>query len=377
MKRPVIALVTCIALALCVFVPSVRAAETEPEARPFIQMAILLDTSGSMSGLISQAKTELWKVVNGFATTKKDGRIPRLEVALYEYGHSPLGKNQMRMIVPLTGDLDRISEELFALKTNGGNEYCGMVIGKATKELEWSDSNEDLKVIFIAGNEPFTQGPVDYREACKGAISGGIMINTIHCGDEQQGISGKWKDGAMLADGSYSFIDQNRQVVHIEAPQDSKIAELGRQLNETYIAYGARGREARERQEAQDANAAKLKSSGAALQRTVTKANAQYINANWDLVDAVQNDKVKLEELEKEALPEEMRDMSAEERKAHVEKNARRRAELREQINVLNAERKKFVAEKRRELSEADEETLGEALSATLRKQAARKGFEN
>jgi hypothetical protein len=181
----------------------------------------------------------------------------------------------------------------------------------------------------------------------------------------------------MLADGSYSFIDQNRQVVHIEAPQDDKIAELGRQLNETYIAYGARGREARERQEAQDANAASLKGSGAAVQRTVTKANAQYVNTGWDLVDAVQNEKVKLEKVEAEDLPEEMREMTVEERRAFVEKTAARRAEIQKKINALNAERKKYVARKRKEMSDGEEETLGEALSTALREQAAKRGFEN
>ena len=38
--------------------------------------------------------------------------------------------------------------------------------------------------IFIAGNEPFTQGPVNYAESCKAAITKGIIVNTIHCGGE-------------------------------------------------------------------------------------------------------------------------------------------------------------------------------------------------
>ena len=41
-----------------------------------IQMAILLDTSGSMEGLIEQAKTQLWKIVNEMALAKKHGKVP-------------------------------------------------------------------------------------------------------------------------------------------------------------------------------------------------------------------------------------------------------------------------------------------------------------
>ena len=35
--------------------------------RSLIEMAILLDTSGSMQGLIEQAKSQLWRIVNEMA----------------------------------------------------------------------------------------------------------------------------------------------------------------------------------------------------------------------------------------------------------------------------------------------------------------------
>ena len=146
-----------------------------------IQMAILLDTSNSMDGLIEQAKSQLWKIVNEMATAKRNGQSPYLEVALYEYGKStiPAGEGYLRMITPLTTDLDKVSEELFNLKTNGGAEYCGTVIQASVDGLQWSDDNSVLKVIFIAGNEPFTQGHINYQKACQAAIQKGIVVNTI------------------------------------------------------------------------------------------------------------------------------------------------------------------------------------------------------
>lgn len=46
-----------------------------------IQLAILLDTSSSMDGLIDQAKSQLWKIVNELAVSKKNGKSIELFVA--------------------------------------------------------------------------------------------------------------------------------------------------------------------------------------------------------------------------------------------------------------------------------------------------------
>lgn len=344
--------------------------------KPVVQMAILLDTSGSMSGLIDQARGELWAIVNEFIYARKDGTVPEVQVALFEYGKStvPSEDGFVRLIVPFTTDLDKISEELFALKTNGGDEYCGWVIKDAVKKLKWSERAEDLKVIFIAGNEPFTQGNVDYKESCKAAIEKGIIVNTIHCGTESEGINGKWKDGAVLADGRFLNIDHNRAIVHIAAPQDKQITALNSRLNKTYIAYGAKGLELSERQQEQDKNAVVL-SAEAAIQRAIAKSSANYVNAGWDLVDAVNNNKIKIEELKDKELPENMQTMSKAERKEYVEQQSKKRAQIQEQIQKLNAERKKYVAAEMKKLKK-EGDTLGSAVIETIREQAKSKNFE-
>ena len=127
----------------------------KPESN-LVQLAILLDTSNSMDGLIDQAKTQLWKIVNEMARSKRDGEIINLQVALYEYGNDGLSPDEgyIRLITPLTNDLDKISEELFKLKTNGGSEFCGTVISEAIKDLKWTKDMNNYKVMFIAGNEP-------------------------------------------------------------------------------------------------------------------------------------------------------------------------------------------------------------------------------
>ena len=288
--------------------PKVAHTENTPNAA-HIQIALLLDTSGSMNGLIDQARSHLWKIVNTMARAKRHGQAPYLEVALFEYGNSGLSANDgyIRRIQPLTADLDAISESLFALSTNGGDEYCGQVIQQAL-QLKWSPRTDIYKAIFIAGNEPFNQGSVDFRQVCKSSISKSIVVNTIFCGNEGEGIQTFWKEGADLADGSYTTIDQNQRVAQISAPQDKKILELGRKLNETYVAYGRTGAAARTRQKREDSNAARI-SEEVAVERTVTKASAVYKPSKWDLVDADSAGEVSAAELDAEELPEPMRDM--------------------------------------------------------------------
>ncbi|RJP63998.1 MAG: VWA domain-containing protein [Ignavibacteriales bacterium] len=351
-------------------------AEKNPTQDNSIQLALLLDTSNSMDGLIDQAKSQLWKIVNELAVTKKNGQTVDLNVALYEYGKDdiPLQEGHLRNIVPFTKDLDKISEELFNLKTNGGDEFCGKVILNAVDNLQWNKSNDDLKIIFIAGNEPFTQGDVDYKEACKKAIGKGIIINTIFCGSYDEGVQTSWKDGADIADGKYMNIDQNAQMVHIDAPQDVEIIKLGQELNKTYVAFGQGASEYKTRQEAQDQNAMTM-ASEVMVQRSVAKSNAQYNNSGWDLVDAEKEGKVKVDELKEEELPKEMQKMTTTERKEYLDKMAKEREALQNKINQLNDERNKYVAKKM--LENKNENTLDAVMIKAIQEQAKKKNYSS
>ena len=96
-----------------------------------IMIALLLDTSNSMDGLIDQAKSQLWKIVNEVAAAKSaDGKQPNIKISLYEYGNDALSSSEgyIRQVSALSEDLDVMSEKLFSLSTNGGNEFCGQVI---------------------------------------------------------------------------------------------------------------------------------------------------------------------------------------------------------------------------------------------------------
>jgi signal recognition particle subunit SEC65 len=340
-----------------------------------IQIALLLDTSNSMDGLIEQAKSQLWNIVNELARARCEEGRPILQIALYEYGNDNLPQSEgfIRLVTPLTSDLDELSKDLFSLTTNGGDEYCGEVIHTALKQLKWTHNNNDLQLIYIAGNEPFTQGKTNYRTSCLDAREKNVVVNTIFCGAFQEGINTSWKNGADLTGGSYASIEQNRKTVYISSPYDDRIAELNNRLNQTYIPYGTQGRSKQANQRVQDNNAQSYGKVNA-VKRAVSKSSHVYNNKTWDLVDASEDADFEMEELKEADLPEEMQKMDKSERKAYVEEKKNERAKIQKEIQELNTRRIAYVTEKRKEEG-GDDEMLEKAVLTPLKSQAKQKGF--
>ncbi|UTW62409.1 VWA domain-containing protein [bacterium SCSIO 12741] len=349
--------------------------DPEPGQRN-IKVAILLDTSGSMNGLIEQAKSQLWAIVNKLADARSNGVAPKLEIALYHYGNSTLpGSNgYIQMLTPLTTDLDLFSENLFSLTTNGGSEFCGQAIQTALSQLEWSNNEDDLQMIFIAGNEPFTQGHVPYAEACIAAKDRGIIVNTIFCGDHQAGINTAWKSGADLTYGNYSSINHNARTVYYNTPFDQDIADWNYRLNQTYVWYGADGKTYYERQAAQDEEATKYGAANVAM-RSSFKSKASYENSRWDLVDKMEQDSTVIKELKNEDLPENMRTMDSEEREEYVQEKAEERKKIQAKIKELNTQREAHIAEQKKS-NAIDQNNLGEVLIESIVTQANGKNFK-
>lgn len=346
--------------------------DPKPEKDQAIMLALLLDTSNSMDGLIEQAKSQLWKIVNELAGAKcSDGARPNIKIALYEYGNDglPSSEGYVRLVNPLTSDLDVISEKLFALTTNGGNEYCGYVINKSLKQLDWSTSKADLKMIFIAGNEPFTQGPLSYQLACNLAKEKDVIVNSIFCGPFSEGVETSWKRGADLTGGTYMSIEQDRKTVYISSPYDEKIDALNNQLNDTYVYYGRLGASKKELQEKQDNNAESYSKSNK-VERAVSKSSHAYKNSTWDLVDAAKDDEKVISQTEEEYLPAEMKGMTMEQRKAYVSKKSAERARIQKEIQVLNEKRKGFIAQ---QSINAEQSTLDASMIKAIKEKAKTK----
>ena len=340
-----------------------------------VELAICLDTSGSMEGLINAARVKLWEIVNDLALAKP---TPRLRVALLTYGND--GHNSengwVNIDIGFTEDLDMVSKQLFALTTNGGTELVGRVLKSAGERLDWNASDDVLKLIVVAGNESANQDTTfNFRDVCKATISKGVMINSIYCGNLADDIAPAWKEVSMLADGHFACIDQNNGTITIATPFDDELVTLSAAMNTTYIAYGAQGQWGTANQQAQDANASGI-APAVAAQRAVTKGGAMYCNAQWDLVDACKQKEFKIEDVKTEDLPENMRAMTMEQRKAYVAEMDRKRAEINTKVADLNAKRGQYVAAEMAKMAEAGDKSFDAAIRTAIRTQAASKGFK-
>ncbi|MBT3586321.1 MAG: hypothetical protein HN509_15545 [Halobacteriovoraceae bacterium] len=393
-------------------------------AAPSADIAILLDTSGSMQGLINQVRDGLWQTLNNLGEIKKDGEVAELKLALFEYGSGivPAEANFMQMLSPLTTDHTVIAEKLFATKASGSQEYSGQAIQLAADSLDFSSLLDDFKSIVIAGNETIKQGSVDALEAALAAKEQDILVNTIFAGAQTiqvfpngggtwgggfgcrtrfcptpipapvpapapapapepefkpNTIYLEWKELAKVGGGESLNIDANNAVKHIESPFDDKIILLTEEVNKTYLPYGATGASEYTRMLTLDRQ---IRSSG----------NGSYMGwggyrdgnfgahtqLNWDLVTASEDPNFDLSAISEEHLPEQLKGKTLAEKKALIKVQSEKRKALKEEIADLQKKRKVYVAEQRQQQNQEEEKDFAAAFHQIILKQLAAKGFQ-
>ena len=341
-----------------------------------VELAICLDTSGSMDGLINSARQKLWTIVNDLAKAEP---TPKLRMALLSYGND--GHNSengwVKVETPFTEDLDTVSQMLFALTTNGGTELVGRAVQTSLQELDWHPSAGALRMIFVAGNESADQDDqVAARTICKEAAERGIDVNLIYCvyGDDDSEIRPGWRELARLGNGEFAMIDQNNGTVVIATPYDQKLIRLSAELNKTYIPFGAAGEAGCSNQAAQDANAVQLNATNAAS-RAATKAGKLYSCASWDLVDASRSGQVDLATVDEKDLPEDMRALTYAQRVAKVDAMQQRRTKLQSQINELAQRRQTMLTEEMARRATTNIGSFDLAIRSAIRTKAEALGF--
>jgi hypothetical protein len=346
------------------------------KSSPKIQAAILLDVSNSMDGLIEQAKAQLWTMVNVMGKAKCNGETPQIEIALYEYGrdNNDLRKGYVKKITPFTSDLDDLSQKLFQLTTNGGEEYCGYVIHTSLNELNWDTASSNYKVIFISGNEDFLQGNISYTLACTEAKKKGVIVNTIYCGDRLQGIKEHWNLLGECGNGSFTNINSDAKPEDIPTPYDSTLITLNYKLNGTYIYYGADGRGKKQLQGSMDVANSSV-NSYVGVNRAVSKASSKtYNNSGWDLVDAKEADTKALDKIDYKTLPDSLQKKNKAELEAIIDQKSTERAGIQKEILDINKKREEFIAEEKIKKAKAgnNSQTLESEVERIIRQQATR-----
>lgn len=338
--------------------------------RKSVEVVFVLDTTGSMSGLIEGAKKKIWSIVNEIASAKP---TPTVKVGFVIYRDK--GDEYVTKVFDLTDDLDKAFATLKTFAAGGGGdgpEHVNKALHDGVHGITWSKDKNVYKVIFLVGDyEPhmdYDDG-YDYRKHCKEAAERDIVINTIRCGANAV-CERFWQDIARLAEGKYFSIDQSGGMVSLSTPYDEEIGRLAEEVDRTTVAR--RGMEARK--QACDEATRELAASSKADKGGFYARSGQAW-AGWDLVTECMNGRIKIEDVKDEELPDDLRKMSMQERRKFIEEKIARRKECQAKIAELDNKRKAFIEEEMKKLPK-EKDSFDSAVLKAIREQGGKKGLQ-
>lgn len=368
-------ILTACCLALLATAATRGDAPKEPAKKPRIEVCFVLDTTGSMSGLIEGAKEKIWSIANEMIAAKP---TPELKLALI--GYRDRGDEYVTKLTDLTADIDEIHGKLMEFSANGGGdgpESVNQALHEAVTKVSWSDDRDVLKIVFLVGDAPphmDYEQDVRYPEVCQAAMKRDLVINAVQCGQEGE-TTKVWKEIAKLAEGKYIPLVQTGGMVRIAAPQDEQIATLNREIGGTLIGYGDPG--ARRGVAAKQAAAEAAAPAATADRLSYNAATGRTVQGGGELIDQLERGEVKLDDVKAEDLPEEFRGLDEKELATAVEARRAKRKEIQARLEKLLEERNTFIiAEKKRIAESGKGDSFDEEVSGTVREQAARKGIE-
>ena len=344
-----------------------------------IEVVFVLDTTGSMSGLIDAAKEKIWSIASNMASAES---APEIRMGLVAYRDR--GDAYVTRSVDLSSDLDSVYATLMDFQAAGGGdgpESVNQALDDALNKISWSRDQNSYKVIFLVGDAPphmDYQDDVKYPLTLAKARARGIVVNSIQCGSSSA-TTHRWKQIAQLGSGQYFQVEQSGSAVAIATPYDENIARLSKQLDDTRLYYGDKAEKQKQRSKIL---ATEKLHAGASLESRARRAtfNASASGktnflGEGELVDAVTSGRVDLKSIKKDQLPEPMQAMSPSVQKRLIEDTAKRRNELSAEIGALTRQRAGYLEEKVAEDGDA-EASLDHKIFSAVRKQAKEKGLK-
>ena len=219
---------------------------------------------------------------------------------------------------------------------------------------------------------------VRYPEIVAIAQSKGIVINTIQCGDMPTTIQ-PWTQIASLGQGSFFQVEQAGGAVAVTTPYDEEIAILSARLDDTRLYYGNEEEKERMKSKMEAADKLNATASTSSLARrgvfNVAAGGRVNLLGENELVDAVISGSVKLDELDKNALPDSLKPMAPEAQVAYIADLADERADLKRQISGLSEDRDGYI-QKKVEESGGAKDSLDQKLYEAVKEQAGKAGLE-
>jgi Mg-chelatase subunit ChlD len=348
------------------------------DQRPRIEAVFVLDTTGSMGGLIQAAKEKIWSIATSMAQAQ-----PAPEIRLGLVAYRDRGDSYVTRVVDLSSDLDTVYATLMDFQAEGGGdgpESVNQALYDAVHKISWNADKNTYRVVFLVGDAPphmDYQDDVKYTATLDAARQQGIVVNSIQCGNDGT-ATGDWRRIAALGQGQYFQVAQAGSAVAMATPYDKKLAELSSKLDGTRLYYGSAEERARKKEKEDAAGKLHAESSVASQARratfNVSKSGAANLLGDKELVEDVKSGKVDLSKIERDKLPAPMQSMAPAAQKALVEETARQREALKQEIDELARQRSDYL---RKEVDKAGgaKDSLDRKIYGAVREQAGKKGL--
>lgn len=350
-------------------------AKEEPTSAPpskpkaaAIEVCFVLDTTGSMGGLIHGAKEKIWSIANEISSHKPE----TLRMGLVAYRDKT--DQYITQQTALTEDLDAIHVTLHGFQADGGGdgpESVNQALNEAITTFSWSPDSKVKKIIFLVGDAPphMDYDEVQYPKLCELACEKGIIINSILCGSDQSTAT-IWNEIAQKCEGQYAAIPQSGGTVTIKTPFDKRINELNLALNDTVLCWGSHQQQSEVKGKISAINSSSFETQATRCQYATDNFAGKVISGQGDLISDWSDGKVKLSELKKVDLGEELSELSEEELKAQLEKNLAERKELQAELATQITKRSQFLTENK-DKKETPEDSFDIQVAQIITKQLA------
>jgi hypothetical protein len=343
--------------------------------RPIVEVAFVLDTTGSMGPLIEGAKRKIWSIAAAIVDAN-----PNAEIRMGLVAYRDIGDEYVTKTFNLTTDIQDLYANLLELKARGGGDWPESVneaLEVGVTKLAWTQGAEICRILFLVGDAPphmdYAQD-TKYPDVIRMAHDRGIIVNAVQAGTARD-TERVWRDIAQRGDGRYIPIPQDGgQIVIIETPWDTEIIELQGRINGTVIPYGPRAQRYGVEQKTRQVISASP-SVASEMAGYLNKNGAAYgsaITGRGDLVGDVTSGRQKLDGVKDEDLPDTLRTMKPEQRQAAIDKNMTERKGLNERMAELVKKRDQYVIEERKNTPGKPADSFDRAVADTLRAQIKR-----
>jgi Mg-chelatase subunit ChlD len=320
--------------------------------KPRIEVAFVLDSTGSMGGLIEGAKQKIWSIANSIIARKP---APEVRIGLVTYRDR--GDQYVTRRFDLTDDIDAVFKNLQTFAADGGGdeeESVNQALNEAVTRLAWTPDASVLKIVFLVGDCPphmDYSNDVKYPLTCRDAAKRGIIINTVQVGSVEK-TTPVWREIARLSEGEYVALAQSGNMTVVATPYDEEIARTSAALGETVVAYGDSTR--REEAKLKVAEAASAPASVAADRAAFNLASGgKAIQGSGDLVADMAAGKVDPSTVKADLLPPELQKLSPSQRAAYVGEQQKKRDALNSTLTNLASQRAAFLMQEQKRLANA------------------------